>query len=216
MLKQHLKKVLILGLLISLGGLLVLSKRTTAWFSDSVIGVNNTIKAGELKVSASYGESVDTNTPLKDGALFEKNLIWEPDAYFFRYLTVENTGNLPLKYFLEFNKTKEASEELKLDSQIKVFIFDANENIDLENFSAETYPNHLSLKALLDKKVDLDFFTKATILDPSGENNKATHLLLLYMDPLAGNDFQNKQVSDFTVNVHATQVSADDKVVLSE
>lgn len=76
---------------------------TFAWFTDEVKSATNIIAAGNLDVELYNG--LDTNAP-KVGpttSLFDEVTLWEPGVVAYENLTVENKGNLALKYQLAVN-----------------------------------------------------------------------------------------------------------------
>jgi predicted ribosomally synthesized peptide with SipW-like signal peptide len=86
---------------------------TYAWFTDSATTGTNTIKAGNLQLSAwgasmkngsldtswtSLRKASDTSETTTDFTLFDDEALWEPGHTEVAYLKLQNTGSLALKY----------------------------------------------------------------------------------------------------------------------
>ena len=76
---------------------------TMAWFTDSIISGGNQITIGTLAVDVLYkGRSLNPAKGEGNYAkyVFEPNIVWSPNHYEIRELTVVNSGNLPITYVL--------------------------------------------------------------------------------------------------------------------
>ena len=78
---------------------------TMAWFTDSVITAGNRITIGTLAVDLVHSTETtrrSLNPEKEDHAkyVFEPNIVWVPNRFEARKLTVINSGNLPIIYEL--------------------------------------------------------------------------------------------------------------------
>ena len=78
---------------------------TMAWFTDSVITAGNRITIGTLAVDLVHSTETtrrSLNPEIEDHAkyVFEPGIVWVPDRFEARKLTVINSGNLPIIYEL--------------------------------------------------------------------------------------------------------------------
>ena len=110
--KKNTKRALLSSVLALVLCFAMLTGTTFAWFTDSVTSGKNQIVAGNLDVelvhtnAAGTTEDVQGNTNLfldKEG----KPIKWEPGVMAWEKFTVQNVGNLALKYQLSINFTNE-------------------------------------------------------------------------------------------------------------
>lgn len=76
---------------------------TFAWFTDSVISGTNVIAAGNLDVELYHADKDDADYVKATTELFNDITLWEPGVVVYENFTVENKGNLALKYELSIN-----------------------------------------------------------------------------------------------------------------
>ena len=76
---------------------------TFAWFTDSVISGTNVIAAGNLDVELYHADKDDADYVKETTELFNDITLWEPGVVVYENFTVENKGNLALKYELSIN-----------------------------------------------------------------------------------------------------------------
>ena len=183
---------------------------TFAWFTDTASTAVNKIQAGNLDVELLMykkitDESYDYVNISKDknpifgsdtSAVAQNNNIdtlWEPGKTQVAYLAIENKGNLALKYKVALNVTNPVDgKDLYKVMQYAIVPDAKNDNGKVTGWTASD-----------GKTVDVG-------QQPvSGEVSLAvgaTHYfaLLVHMDELAGNNYQNGKV-DFDLTVYATQ-----------
>ena len=187
---------------------------TFAWFTDTASTAVNKIQAGNLDVELlmykkitdeSYDyvniskekESIfgsDTSTVAQNNNL---NTLWEPGKTQVAYLAIENKGNLALKYKVALNVTNpDDGKDLYKVMQYAIVPDAKNDNGKVTGWTAR------------------DGKTVTVGQQPvSGEVSLAvgaTHYfaLLVHMDELAGNNYQNGKV-DFDLTVYATQLNSE-------
>ena len=175
---------------------------TFAWFTDTASTGVNKIQAGNLDVELLMhnGEKYvniskekepifgsDTSTVAQNNNL---NTLWEPGKTQVAYLAIENKGNLALKYKVALNVTNPADGKDLYKVMQYAIVPDAQ-------------PSSAPTAWTTGKPVDVG-------QQPvSGEVSlpvSATHYfaLLVHMDELAGNNYQNGKV-EFDLTVYATQ-----------
>ena len=183
---------------------------TFAWFTDTASTAVNKIVAGNLDVELLMykkitDESYDYVNISKDknpifgsdtSAVAQNNnldTLWEPGKTQVAYLAIENKGNLALKYKVALNVTNPVDgKDLYKVMQYAIVPDAKNDNGKVTGWTASD-----------GKTVDVG-------QQPvSGEVSLAvgaTHYfaLLVHMDELAGNNYQNGKV-DFDLTVYATQ-----------
>ena len=196
--KKATKRALLTSILAICLCLVMLIGSTFAWFTDTASTSVNMIQSGTLNVELYYqdtidgkGESwtkVDANTKLnflrktENGVAQDAGILWEPGAtYYLPALKVVNEGNLALKYKIVING---ATGDTKLMDVIDwTYGISGGGGADMAALETE---RHLTAKP--------DQGESADILTISGK-----------MRETAGNDYQNKTISNITITVLATQ-----------
>ena len=176
---------------------------TFAWFTDTASTGVNKIQAGNLDVELLMhnGEEYvniskekepifgsDTSTVAQNNNL---NTLWEPGKTQVAYLAIENKGNLALKYKVALNVTNPADGK----DLYKVMQYAIVPDAKLDSAPVQSWTTGSNV-TVGQQPV-------------SGEVSLAvgaTHYfaLLVHMDELAGNNYQNGKV-EFDLTVYATQ-----------
>ena len=176
---------------------------TFAWFTDTASTAVNKIQAGNLDVELLMhnGEKYvniskekepifgsDTSTVAQNNNL---NTLWEPGKTQVAYLAIENKGNLALKYKVALNVTNPADGK----DLYKVMQYAIVPDAKLDSAPVQSWTTGKTV-TVGQQPV-------------SGEVSLAvgaTHYfaLLVHMDELAGNNYQNGKV-EFDLTVYATQ-----------
>lgn len=168
---------------------------TFAWFTDSVTNTGNSISAGTLDVELTDGS---------DKTLFSGDgVLWEPGFSQMHKVTVENAGNLWLKYSLNFADVvvKGSSDypDADLTQVLDVYKVD-KESATVDDLKAE---NYLGTMAQL---MQGGAFGEGK--DGLAPGNSDTFTLVIKMQESAGNEYKNASVS-FSVKVLATQYTSE-------
>ena len=180
---KTIKKALISSVLSLILCFSMLLGTTFAWFTDTVSSGNTVITAGNLDVELYHAdkgtngadEKVDDSTLLFDDVDSKK---WEPGAMAWEKLTVENKGNLNLKYQLTL-KALDATvvNGISFASMLKVAVVDETFVYTREN--VEAIP--------AEKWSDLATFTLTGNLEgtPEGatENPSKTYGVIIWWQP---------------------------------
>ena len=203
--KKATKRALLTSVMALVMCVVMLVGTTFAWFTDTASTAVNKIVAGNLDVELLMhnGEKYvniskekepifgsDTSTVAQNNNL---DTLWEPGKTQVAYLAIENKGNLALKYKVALNVTNPVDgKDLYKVMQYAIVPDAKNDNGKVTGWTASD-----------GKTVDVG-------QQPvSGEVSLAvgaTHYfaLLVHMDELAGNNYQNGKV-DFDLTVYATQ-----------
>ena len=208
--KKATKRALLTSVMALVMCVVMLVGTTFAWFTDTASTAVNKIVAGNLDVELLMykkitDESYDYVNISKDknpifgsdtSAVAQNNnldTLWEPGKTQVAYLAIENKGNLALKYKVALNVTNPVDgKDLYKVMQYAIVPDAKNDNGKVTGWTASD-----------GKTVDVG-------QQPvSGEVSLAvgaTHYfaLLVHMDELAGNNYQNGKV-DFDLTVYATQ-----------
>ncbi len=120
------RKSIVLSIVSFLVSCMIFVSTTFAWFTDSVVNTGNTIKSGNLAITATAydlgtgGQSftiagVNSGNPMTFEAVGQdlkadknpiiKDTLWEPGISSAKLLDVKNTGSLAAKIKLDFNVT---------------------------------------------------------------------------------------------------------------
>ena len=200
--KKATKRALLTSVMALVMCVVMLVGTTFAWFTDTASTAVNKIQAGNLDVELLMhnGEKYvniskekepifgsDTSTVAQNNNL---NTLWEPGKTQVAYLAIKNEGNLALKYKVALNVTNPADGKDLYKVMQYAIVPDAQ-------------PSSAPTAWTTGKPVDVG-------QQPvSGEVSLAvgaTHYfaLLVHMDELAGNNYQNGKV-EFDLTVYATQ-----------
>ena len=199
------KRALLTSIMALVMCVVMLVGTTFAWFTDTASTAVNKIQAGNLDVELLMhnGEKYVNISKEKEpifgsgtSAVAQNNnldTLWEPGKTQVAYLAIENKGNLALKYKVALNVTNPVDgKDLYKVMQYAIVPDAKNDNGKVTGWTASD-----------GKTVDVG-------QQPvSGEVSLAvgaTHYfaLLVHMDELAGNNYQNGKV-DFDLTVYATQ-----------
>ncbi len=174
---------------------------TLAWFTDSVTSNGNKIQSGTLKVDLEMlGENGIWKSIKEDkSALFNYDK-WEPGYTEFKILKIENEGSLALKWMAKFVSDKEISI---IADVIDVYVYPSETEF--------TYPTDRNLDGYTKVGTVRDFVN--TIESTTNGNLKAGEVaylgIALKMQESAGNDYQNKILGAFDIQIVATQLNSE-------
>lgn len=186
---------------------------TFAWFTDSVIGGNNKIVAGNLDVELEYISQDGTwKTVKEDTELFPENEVWEPGHTEVVYLRVKNAGTLALKYQLSVTAANETTFTNVLgDSNCRL-----SEHLVFGQIESDTeipkYATREDAWAAAGDTLGISSYTKEAVLYPKdaiGELSEKYIALVVYMPVTVGNEANYSgdviPTIDLGVNLAATQ-----------
>ena len=180
---------------------------TFAWFTDTASTAVNKIQAGNLDVELLMHNGSDyVNISKEKKPIFSNgtsavaqndnlNTLWEPGKTQVAYLAIKNEGNLALKYKVALNVTNPADGK----DLYKVMQYAIVPDAKLDSAPVQSWTTGSNV-TVGQQPV-------------SGEVSLAvgaTHYfaLLVHMDKLAGNNYQNGKV-DFDLTVYATQLNSE-------
>lgn len=171
---------------------------TYAWFTDSVTSSSNIIKSGTLDVEMYWAEGTEepTNANWQDasqGSIFDYEN-WEPGYTSVRHIKIENKGTLALQYKIVIIADGEISD---LTDVIDVYYEDPAMQISDATLLTEEIAigNLTAVLASLDE-------TANGVLDAGASD---TITIALKMRESAGNNYQNKKIGTFSIQLLATQ-----------
>ena len=187
-----------------------------AWFTDSVTSANNKIKSGTLEVDL---EVKGGNTGYKEYTSVKKSQApifnydkWEPGYTSWTNVRVTNLGNLALKYTLRFISDDGLLANADLAKVIDVYY------VAKEEVTATTRPVDLTVGGKLKKigtLADVLSAKAGTVLDdfllPDDPTTTTVNegqdvaTIVLQMQETAGNEYQNKELPSFDLQLIAMQ-----------
>jgi len=209
---NNLKQRLVAAVLALVMLITSLAGTTFAWFTDSVTSGGNKIVSGSLKVDLELlnkrtgnWKSIKTdNDPIFD---YDK---WEPGYIDAKVLKVENEGSLALKWKARFV----SSEKLGiLADVIDVYVLAYGVLDDETAATKVAYPASRDLVAEGYKRVGTvrEFVNtiESTTVGELLEGQSAYLGIALKMQETAGNDYQEKSLGDFDIQILATQLTSE-------
>ena len=196
--RKSTKRALLLSALSLLVCVSMLVGSTFAWFTDSVTSAGNKIQAGTLKVDlelldkdGKWKSIKESNAPIFN---YDK---WEPGYTDVKILKVENEGNLALKWYAKFVSANEISiladviDVYVLPSETTELAYPADRNLD-------GYTKVGTLRQFLNS---IETSTYGSL-----EPGKSAYLGIgLKMQESAGNEYQDKTIGAFDIQILATQ-----------
>ena len=203
--KKATKRALLTSVMALVMCVVMLVGTTFAWFTDTASTGVNKIQAGNLDVELlMYNGEEYVNISKEKEPIFgsgtsavaqNNNLdtLWEPGKTQVAYLAIENKGNLALKYKVALNVTNPVDgKDLYKVMQYAIVPDAKNDNGKVTGWTASD-----------GKTVDVG---RQPVSGEVSLAVGATHYfaLLVHMDELAGNNYQNGKV-DFDLTVYATQ-----------
>ncbi len=173
---------------------------TFAWFTDTATVKVNTIQSGTLDIDLidENNESLDKKTigfKTADGRAQDK-ILWEPGCtYELDEVNLINNGNLHAKFLVTISAVNGAN-----DGDI-----DLAEVIDV--YEGEVKPENKigTLRDILKSGMAV----KEGNIAPNGEEVLSFGTISLHMQETAGNDYQNKSITNIAITVYATQYTAE-------
>lgn len=219
---QATKKALLVGVVALMLCLAMLTGTTFAWFTDQETSGNNHIIAGNLDVKLLHTNDVDVDEEVgQTTKLFDSITLWEPGAVVWENLTVENAGNLSLKYLLNVVMSNQVPDGTVNLSDVLYVEFVTDANGDPAAFSG----NRADAIALFDddSKKLTDFVNDyaatgelAPKAEGATENPSDTHGIVIYWKPSDNdnlynmNNGKNKELSlEIGVILNVTQLAAE-------
>ena len=180
---------------------------TFAWFTDSVTSSGNKIVSGSLKVDLELLDKKSGNwNSLKDNhdPIFTYEN-WEPGYIDAKILKVDNEGSLALKWKAKFTSTNELGE---LANVIDVYVLPYGVLTAEDAATKVAYPTRelkdYTLVGTLSEFVNtIESTTYGNLL--AGES---VYLgIALKMQESAGNEYQEKTIGTFDIQIVATQMA---------
>lgn len=201
--KKSLKRAILVAVMAMLVCVSMLVGATFAWFTDSTTSAGNKIIAGSLKVDLSYknydGEwvSIKNNPdPIFGGensiaaTANNADTLWEPGKTQVVYFSIENKGNLSLKYQVMLTVNDPDGSKMYEVMQFAI-VPDAEDSVD----------PWADLDNKLTPVEGAQVITKDVPLSAESTHYFA---LVVHMNEEAGNEYQNKSI-EFDITVLATQ-----------
>lgn len=174
---------------------------TFAWFTDTVTSEGNKIQAGSLKIDLEVLDKVNGWTSIKNSKapIFDYDK-WEPGYTDVKILKVENEGNLALKWLAKFVSSEELSI---LADVIDVYVKPSATEL--------TYPADRDLSGYEFVGTVRDFVNaiEATTYGTLKAGEEAYLGIALKMQETAGNDYQDKTLGAFDIQIVATQYTSE-------
>ena len=173
---------------------------TFAWFTDTATVKVNTIQSGTLDIDLidKNNQSLEGKTigfKTADGRAQDK-ILWEPGCtYELDEVNLINNGNLHAKFLVTISAVNGAN-----DGDI-----DLAEVIDV--YEGEVKPENKigTLRDILKSGMAV----KEGNIAPNGEEVLSFGKISLHMQETAGNDYQNKSITNIAITVYATQYTAE-------
>ena len=173
---------------------------TFAWFTDTASSEGNVIQTGSLKVGLHLLEKDGSWRSIKEdpNPIYSQDILWEPGYTDVKILKVSNDGSLALKWKAKFVSDVELSA---LAEVIDVYV---NPNIGDD----PTYPTGREAIETWQHVGTLDQFVgtlSETTYGFLAAGDSANLGIALKMQESAGNDYQDKTLGEFTIQILATQ-----------
>ena len=199
--KKSTKRALLLSLLSMLLCITMLVGTTFSWFTDSVTSSGNIIKSGTLEVGMYWADGAadvpsDTQGTWTDaaaGAIFDYSN-WEPGFVMARHIKIANEGSLALKYQVNIIPEGEVSD---LADVIDVYYADP------AVVATRELTGLIRLGTLTEVLAGMGETAKGVLLADGVD----TITLALKMQESAGNEYQDKTIGKFAIQLLATQQS---------
>ncbi|MBQ9975114.1 MAG: hypothetical protein IJP16_01275 [Clostridia bacterium] len=185
---------------------------TFAWFTDSVTSTGNKIQSGtlvlDLEMYDKDNTTADKYASIKESKApifnYEK---WEPGYTEVKLLKIENEGTLALKWYAKFV----SSEKLSILSDVIDVWVKKDTNAlampDTRDLEADGYQYVGNLTSFINT---IETTTKGELM-PMGEAGDKIYLgLALKMQESAGNEYQDKKLGEFDIQLLATQLTYED------
>ncbi|MBO5898766.1 MAG: hypothetical protein J6R04_07125 [Clostridia bacterium] len=196
---------------------------TFAWFTDSVTSENNIIKSGTLSVKMDYATDLGgTWTDASTGKIFDYSY-WEPGYTDLKFVRVTNDGNLAFRYVLNvIPAVLPVDGQVNLADVIDVYFLEIPETGLAETLTRDNVATQMKLVGTLsDLMADPDGAAYGILLpalsaqassvaldakdEALADTGAVTVALALQMKTTAGNEYQDKSVGKFSVQLLATQ-----------
>lgn len=193
----------VIALLLSIS---MLIGTTFAWFSDNITSKKNIITSGNLDLEMYWTDDLDSGKwynveDEKHNTIFSYDN-WEPGYTDVKYIKLVNKGDLALNYNLSIEPQSGVG---KLAEVINVYY--ANDGIKV---ASRDDLAKMSAIGLLNNVMNGGATVNGTLLaadqySPLHTSGETIITLAMSMITTAGNDYQNKDAGEFTINALATQ-----------
>ena len=207
MTKRSTKSSLILSAISLLLCASMLIGTTFAWFTDSVTSTGNKIQSGTLVLDLEMYDEANTTADkyasIKDSKapIFNYDK-WEPGYTAVRLLKVENEGTLALKWYAKFVSETKAADLANLADVIDVYVCPSATALTMPDRDLTGYDKVGTLRTFLNT---IETTTYGTLM-PDGEAGDEAYLgIALKMQESAGNEYQDKTIGAFDIQILATQ-----------
>ena len=184
---------------------------TYAYFTDSVTSTGNKIQAGNLKIDL---QLLDRITPewksiaTEPNAVFDYDL-WEPGYTDLKVLRVVNNGNLAIQW-----EARLVSDNTEIDSElakiIEVYIVTGDGNTAIDQIALPAKAADLATwgtkTGTLDQFINSENAIASGNLVATTDPKASTYIAIaLHMPTTAENEYQDKLIADFDIQLVATQ-----------
>ncbi|MBQ9976031.1 MAG: hypothetical protein IJP16_05925 [Clostridia bacterium] len=207
--KRSTKQSLILSALSLLICASMLIGTTFAWFTDSVTSTGNKIQSGTLVLDLEmYDEdntTADKYASIKDSKapIFDYDK-WEPGYTEVKLLKIENEGTLALKWYAKFVSGTSVDKLANIADVIDVYVCPSETVLSMPDRNLTGYKNVGTLRSFLNTIES----TTYGILKPMGEAGDEAYLgIALKMQESAGNEYQDKTLGAFDIQILAAQLN---------
>lgn len=179
---------------------------TFAWFSDRVSSTQNIITSGNLDLEMYWTDDLDSGEWFNVEEEKYKTIFnydnWEPGYTDVKYIKLVNKGDLALNYKLSIEPQSGVG---KLAEVINVYY--ANDGIEV---ASRDDLAKMSAIGLLNNVMNGGATANGTLLaadqySPLHTSGETIITLAMSMITTAGNDYQNEDAGEFTINALATQ-----------
>ena len=208
---QNKRRTGFISILIILLCLSVCIGATYAYFTDSVMSTGNKIKAGKLDIDL---QLLDRITPEWNSIATEPNAVfdydlWEPGYTDVKVLRVVNNGNLAIQW-----EARLVSENAQIDAElakiIEVYIVTGDGNTAIDEIALPEKASDLATwgqkTGTLDQFINKENAIAAGNLVATTDPKASTYIAIaLHMPTTAENEYQDKLLADFDIQIVATQ-----------
>ena len=207
------KKALVSSVLALVMCFTMLLGTTFAWFTDSVTSSGNMIQSGTLDVELwqHYADQPSRNITNESDPIFGKadsetanantaNTLWEPGKTQTVYLSIKNNGTLDLKYSVAIEVTN-VEENLH---EVFEYIITPDAKVVANPVTKDQLKWNES-----DNRVTLGMNVASESPTALKKNEEHFFALSVHMDELAGNEYQNGNIT-FNIKVLAGQLASEE------
>jgi len=215
MYKMRTKRTLVWSVISLLLCVVMLIGSTLAWFTDSVSSTQNKIKTGILKLDLLHKVGTDW-VSLKDDPTHPISNYdnWEPGFTDLAVLKMDAMDStLSFKYRMTISLDMTDPDQMMLADVIEVWMIEGD--VLPASMGQVTENNGWRYAGLLSEVVQDTNGLNEGVYIPGG-NNADTFTLVLHMKEDAGNEYQDKLLSNLYISMDATQYAHEEDAFGSE